>query len=335
MPAEATDGDPVDIAAVHADLARLTLADSPVVAVVAVTDHRSPDRAAAYKVPMSDELAAEFEHRCLGLAEHASEAELQPWSPTFRPSPHQMLVHRGSASPQFSAVEALVHVSTQPDFVPQDDFGKRNNLLVATFHDANSGDLLGTFYMSIGAEPTLERRRKDIAFWRGNAFTILTDQPLILRKIEVVVTPTGIVVAASPQAYAQIFDPLPELAEQAAETFSEVIAPLGIVNGDVLESYAQNNRNMMTKLVSIKAKLADARYASKMAESELVKFIKKNPHTNITLDERDKIVYDSSQQGRWAILKLLDDDYLHSELTNINYESGSKQEAVTARAGNN
>jgi hypothetical protein len=40
---------------------------------------------------------------------------------------------------------------------------------------------------------------------------------------------------------------------------------------------------------------------------------------------QETIAYDNDPQKRWAILKLLDDSYLTSTLTDYNYEANSKQ----------
>jgi hypothetical protein len=38
----------------------------------------------------------------------------------------------------------------------------------------------------------------------------------------------------------------------------------------------------------------------------------------------EQLVFHPDPQNRWRILKLLDDDYLHSSLTTVDYEVNSK-----------
>ena len=59
----------------------------------------------------------------------------------------------------------------------------------------------------------------------------------------------------------------------------------------------------------------------------LVAFLKERPELQIDLEGpagKEELVFYPDLARRWRILKLLDDDYLHSQLTHIDYEANSK-----------
>jgi hypothetical protein len=60
---------------------------------------------------------------------------------------------------------------------------------------------------------------------------------------------------------------------------------------------------------------------------KLVTFIRQTPSVQIDLEGpkgKEQLVFYPDPQRRWSILKLLDDDYLHSRLTAVDYEVNSK-----------
>jgi hypothetical protein len=72
---------------------------------------------------------------------------------------------------------------------------------------------------------------------------------------------------------------------------------------------------------------ADPEYAANLTTERLVAFVETNPDYDIPVTEvggQRMLRFDPSPQHRHQIPKLLADDYLHSQLTNRNYEAGSK-----------
>jgi hypothetical protein len=85
---------------------------------------------------------------------------------------------------------------------------------------------------------------------------------------------------------------------------------------------------MIAKLRGIQTEMnASPAYANAMTMGKLVPFIKSNPQLQIDLEGpagQEELVFHADVQRRWRILKLLDDDYLYSKLTEISYEANSK-----------
>lgn len=95
--------------------------------------------------------------------------------------------------------------------------------------------------------------------------------------------------------FEKLFGHLPDTREQAAATYAETLASLDIEGGDVLAEACASELNMMRKLASIRRKLQRPGYREFFTQEKIVAFI-------------------------------LDDDFLHSSLTDIDYEANSKSE---------
>jgi hypothetical protein len=86
---------------------------------------------------------------------------------------------------------------------------------------------------------------------------------------------------------------------------------------------------MVSKVRSISEKLAgNATYAAAMTMPNLVRFVHAHPELGIDLEGppgAEQLIFHNDPQRRWRILKLLDDDFLHSQITELDYEANSKQ----------
>ena len=77
---------------------------------------------------------------------------------------------------------------------------------------------------------------------------------------------------------------------------------------------------------------SDPDYARNLTTKKLIAFIESYPDYDIpitTIDGKKALRFDTSPQHRHQIPRLLADDYLHSYLTDRNYEAGSKQRVRT------
>ncbi len=283
----------------------------------------------AYEVALSGELAAELLAQCAESAATAADAELRHADPGLSPSAQQWLYSPVVADSPLAAVDALVTRPSHPQYDRTVEFG-RKSLLVLRIRSAEGRDL-GRLYQAFSPEKALQRR-KVWALWSGEQFVRLTEEPLVidrgLRLIVVGGAVTSTVVMQSSATYQSMFGALPELKKSAEKTYQASIGKLDIVDGDKLEAACRSDLNMMRKLVSIQAKLDRPGYADAVTMPALITFLRAHPKIDVPVQDADgphpKLVFSSDAQHRWAILKLLDDDFLRSELTDITYEANSK-----------
>jgi hypothetical protein len=88
---------------------------------------------------------------------------------------------------------------------------------------------------------------------------------------------------------------------------------------------------MMAKMASIRRSMEeDPAYAAAMTMPRLLAYIEANPAVNIEITGTGadrSLVFNPTSAHRFQIVKLLDDDYLRSVLTDRDYEAGSKTRA--------
>lgn len=113
----------------------------------------------------------------------------------------------------------------------------------------------------------------------------------------------------------------------ALETLNTLLVAVAVSNADQLRAAAATDVNMIAKLRSIAAKIAaSSTYAAAMTTDRLIEFAEEQQleiDTEVEGGHR-RFVFHPDPQRRWRILKLLDDDYLHSSLTELDYEVNSK-----------
>jgi hypothetical protein len=128
--------------------------------------------------------------------------------------------------------------------------------------------------------------------------------------------------------FERLFGYLEEMRAQAAATFEAVTAGLRIGNVEEMATVVIRSPAMLGKMASIRRKLAShPEYRDAFTMDKIAAFIRDHPSCGVEVEEdRDGplLVFTNDPQHRFKILKLLDDDYLRSELTSLDYEANSK-----------
>jgi hypothetical protein len=124
-------------------------------------------------------------------------------------------------------------------------------------------------------------------------------------------------------AFHRIFRYFPQLRETADKTLDGVLKHVPISNADEFREACKGQLQMLAKLASISRKP----YLPKLSMGAIEKTIEAVGLEVSVIDEngQHKLVFDpSTQETRWTILKLLDDDYLQSLMTDELYQASSK-----------
>jgi len=313
-------------------LAGLAAAPDAVLDLLLVDAHRSA-APQVYDVPVSTDLAAQLLEQVVETATAAAEAELRQLEAGFTPGPQQW-VHGTIPDGPLADLDSVVLRRTHRQYDRDAEFGARNVLVLRV--RAVDGAELGRVYQGFSSEKALAKGKRIVAFWNGERFASLDAQPLVIdRSLRLFAfgatgeTPPPIMVMKSNNAYESLFGALPDLKVQAAETFTATLGKLPIVGGEELQAACESDLNMMRKLLSIKHRMEQPGYPDAVDMPSVVAFLERNPHVNVPIETTDgspTLVFRPQAQQRWALLKLLDDDFLRSDLTNINYEANSKTE---------
>ena len=180
---------------------------------------------------------------------------------------------------------------------------------------------------------------------RGNQ--VVAQSPrigVIVRKGVVDAPPSGQIVLFSKQvaaivvagtafftnraSFQRLFGYLDELKQQAAKTFRSITGQLAIDGIDQMAAAVTGNPAMLGKMASIQRKLDQfPQYRDALTMPRLLAFVRQHPQYQVELSgdgDDARLVYRNDAQHRFKVLKLLDDDYLRSELTSLGYEANSK-----------
>lgn len=119
----------------------------------------------------------------------------------------------------------------------------------------------------------------------------------------------------------RVFNFFDMIFETAEVTLKKIRTQIDIVNFNEFEQACKNHIQMMSKLKTISSKP----YLNQLTISNMKKVINKyNMSIEIIKQNgRDKLVFDPS--NKWELLRLLDDDYLESLMTNQCYEVSGKR----------
>jgi hypothetical protein len=187
------------------------------------------------------------------------------------------------------------------------------------------------FFKSKGETLRLRRTRKIAAVMRGATYDELHEDPLIFDASYDAIVVDDIVFVVNQGAFQRSLGFVEQARELAGETIDELAAQLEITNMDDFRAAATSDINMVAKVRSIAEKMtANPAYAAAMTTDSVIDFAQAN---NIDIDfevvdGRRRLVFHAEPARRWRILKLLDDDYLHSQLTEVDYEVNSKSPRV-------
>ncbi len=298
------------------------------VALIMISDHRSAFPI-LYDVPISSPLAGQLLDQVAESASAAVAAELRRAHPGFTPSPHQWVYTQITDGP-LAELDRSVLTPSHEQYERGTEFGRRNVLALRI--TGPDGGHLARVYQGFSPEKSLSRTTRILGFWTGEQFGTVDDQPLVIDRNLRLFVFGDLIVLKNNSAYEALFGALPDLRELAAATFAATLGTLRIVGGDELQAACGSDINMMRKLLSIRHKMARPGYADALTMPNLLTFLQRSPHIDLQIDrsgDAPALVYQGDAQHRWALLKLLDDDFLRSDLTDINYEANSKSEVPT------
>jgi hypothetical protein len=114
----------------------------------------------------------------------------------------------------------------------------------------------------------------------------------------------------------------------ARSTFAKATRKLAIEGAELLAEAVATDPAMASKMAQLARILdADPAYAKLLTTENLVEFLERNPAVRIATTGKGKqrsLVFEPAPQTRYAIVKLMADDYLRSDLSKRSYEAGSK-----------
>ena len=199
-------------------------------------------------------------------------------------------------------------------------------------HSSMTGEDAVMFFRITSDMSVLSKKGRLAAIFRGGTFSRLESDVLMFKEEIDAVAAFGYVFFTKKGQFERTFKFLDEMKKQAGHTFDEVIGPLRIEGIDEFRKAATNDMNMAAKMSSIKRKLDNhPTYRKALTMPNLLKFLECNPDIGIEVSGKGKqrsLVFRTKPSARFKILKLLDDDFLASELTMLAYPVDSKGDPI-------
>jgi hypothetical protein len=272
-------------------------------------------------------VAKRFQEIASAWAASLNDRMLVAYAAGRTPSPHELafLGIEGNDSIQ-TVIRSIAEPIDVELYLPSDGaFDRKLRFYVVAARLPNPGWVY--FFKAKGETLRLKRTKKVPLVPSGNAYDELAEDPLIFDETFDAVVADGFALIVNQATFERSVRFVDEAAAAATATLGELLTTVTVGNPADFLAAAGSDLNMVSKLRSIAEKMAaNPAYAAAMTTEKLIEFAEERG-IEIDTEEVDgtrRFVFLPDPQHRWRILKLLDDDYLHSTLTEIDYEVNSK-----------
>ncbi len=281
------------------------------------------------RLKMTDKLAHQFVDVVQRVAREHADDQLVAYSAGRVVIDGEAAVLPTSSVPQLGGLLSTMEgeLAEVGDFSTNGDVASKLRLYVVSVRYTNPGWVHGIRVKSMTSlRPT--RSRKVAAFWTGEIYDELADDPLVFDDTfdALVVGPQ--VVVFGQRNFERGLGFLAAAQAEAEEVLRTVTENLPIANLDELVAAARSDVNMLAKLRSVAEKMErNPMYSNNLTLANIQAFKANHPEMKLDIEGEpgeEALVFHREPRRRWRILKLLDDDYLHSQLTELDYEVNSK-----------
>jgi Kiwa KwaB-like protein len=295
----------------HLCLASITNEDVPLLQRVQV----SQSVQAEFKAIAAD-MIAEIESN-LG----ASEITLHKYNPLSKLDSHEVEYLNLAEHPALGGQVAVSRSPLDMDlFSANDQFIEGLRFYAIVLHPAGMEPVI--LFRTYSHSKELTRSSKLAVLFENGQYDKIEDPVFVFdHQIDCIATGDSLFIFRK-HNFQQIFR-FYEMVEAAAKvTLQAIKKHIPIENFETFEESCYKHKQKLAKLKNI----ANKPYLNSLTIKHLKKVIKHHrlPITTIGAGKKEKIVFEASD--KWAILRLLDDDYLDSYMTGIKYEVNSKRE---------
>ncbi|ORA93857.1 hypothetical protein BST31_09770 [Mycobacterium marseillense] len=251
-----------------------------------------------------------------------SQKQFIDYDPSYQTSSSQVLVENVSEIPELEAVDSQVRGGDVPN-----DVGGHQVVAMAHAVGIAANQIVG--YRLKGAGIVTRRAKGITLIPRDGIYRPIDGEVLYYEPRFDVFTCAGFAYFTTVTLVQTKLHAVEKARQLARKTLTTVTAKVKIDGFEGLQNAVMDDPSMRAKMAHVARLLqSDPAYAKNLTTNKLLKFVESNPDYNIpvsTAGGAKALLFDPSPQRRHQIPRLLADDYLHSYLTNRNYEAGSKQ----------
>ncbi|MFZ5848880.1 MAG: Kiwa anti-phage protein KwaB-like domain-containing protein [Actinomycetota bacterium] len=284
-----------------------------------------------FRIKLTVDAKAAISELAQATRERLEDAALVRYGPAVLiPPQHWMHVNQLEVA-TLTAIEDVVRKQDLKPFDGKSDFASTIKMVAAQFVAA--GHVPVTFYRVADSLLQLRKSRMLGLVQEGDVFDRLEPADVLLLRPEFeVVVVGGYAFFGKKATFERAFGFLEELRKESLTTFNAVTRNLRVVGMEALRAACTSQPQMMAKMASIRRSMEeDPGYAKAMTMPKLIAYIEKHPHVDIEIigtGNGRELVFDPKPTRRFQIVKLLDDDFLRSVLTEREYEAGSKIQSI-------
>ncbi|HEY6758305.1 MAG TPA: Kiwa anti-phage protein KwaB-like domain-containing protein [Baekduia sp.] len=218
------------------------------------------------------------------------------------------------------ACDAYRNLAPAPEFDASDEFVKR--LAYYVIVAGAPGGEQAFFFRSFTASAELRRKTGAAIFRRDGQFDRVEERIFLFDESIDCFVFDGELFVIRKGDYRRIFQQFAALQAKAREAAKALDGRVPIANFDAFADACARQAAMADKLIAVQGRSYFSTLTLEKLEPVIAEF---GLDIGVeTIDGVRKLVFKTDPAHRWLIVKLLDDDYLRSTLTDLHYEANSK-----------
>jgi hypothetical protein len=282
----------------------------------------------AQRLALHDDLAHEFRSTAGQAANDFAAFELKPFEEGYTPEPHERFFLRldeEESLPIRETVELVSQIAKAEQFV---EAGEMISSLrfYSIVVGSDAAQARGVFLRAYSPKRELTRSSGFAAMMAKGTYNRVTQKVFLFdREVDCFAWDNHLFINDIGN-FRRIFRYFDQLRASAAAIVDDIAAKIPIANEEEFKAQCVGQLQMIAKLATISRR----QYLSKVTMADIKRTIETFdlPVKTLGSGKNEKLVFDPHPSTRWIILKLLDDDYLGSIMTDEKYAVSSKTKHV-------
>lgn len=273
------------------------------------------------RLQLQEDVADEFRAVAHEFVQGLAGVVLVPYDALYKPDAHEILWLSLDENEGLQEIaEAILDVSNLAIFEENEEVVENLKFYSIV---AGTGDKKALFFRIYGPKKELSRTKLFGLVWKRGSFNKVTDKLFLFdREIDCFAWQSYMFIVR-PNSFQRMFQYFEQLRAQANVTLNTVLQRIPVANAAEFQEVVRKHTLMLAKVTSIARKP----YLGQVTMVDIERTIQ---HFGLDVEVQDmgggqrQLVFDPSPAKRWRILKLLDDDYLGSVMTQAKYAVNSK-----------
>ena len=277
------------------------------------------------EITFEDDMAATVRSDVLDAATTVLSREWLPYDPSYALSPGQVFADDLAQVPELARLHAAVVGGNAPG-----DTGADAEPVVAMAHEVFADPAAGIVAYRLKGPGIATKRPRGIRALLSvdGVFEEVKSEIVYYEgRFDAIVVGDSVLVTAT-TTLTRVLGSTDRIQALARSTFAKATRKLAIEGAELLAEAVATDPAMASKMAQLARILdADPAYAKLLTTENLVEFLERNPAVHIATTgkgKQRKLLFEPAPQTRYAIVKLMADDYLRSDLSKRSYEAGSK-----------